>query len=326
MYFRGKFAEIVLLGPVILGFIVPVEGWRWTQYVTLMIQLAVLLFAVGVPETFQREIIRSRARRAGVPHGLAPAASGETLASMAEVTLINPIKMLFTEPVVIGITIYLGFNFGVVFQWFITVPVVLDMTYNYTLQQIGLAFLSAVGGALVAATMSIILEQVVLRVFFKNRSPPLEHRLMSAMMGGLFILASLFWVANTASPAFNPQVPIAGTGVYVLGSLLVLISLVPYIFDAFPPRGTLSALTIMATFRIAMAGVVPLVILQFFTNVSGKWALMTFGFIQIPFVLLPFALFFFGARLRARSRYSEGMKERQLLGMTQHEMHGMNEA
>ncbi|KAL9096614.1 MAG: hypothetical protein Q9165_001101 [Trypethelium subeluteriae] len=315
-------------GPVILGFIVPVESWRWTQFVTLMVQFAVLLFAIGVPETFPREIIRRRARRAGIPHKLAPAASGTTLVSMAEVTFINPIKLIVTDPLVMSITIYLGFAFGVVFQWFIAVPAVLSMTYNYTPQKIGLAFLSAVVGAFLAATTSILIEQVALRVFFRNKTPPLEHRLVSAMFGGLFLLASLFWVANTAAPNFNPLVPITGTGAHVFGNMLVIISLVPYIFDAFPPRGTLSALTIMATFRVAMAGVIPLVILQFFTNLhGGKWPLMIFGFIQIPLTLLPFALFFFGPKLRARSRFSSGMKDWQLAGMMGHEMHdGMSGA
>ncbi|KAF2236759.1 MFS general substrate transporter [Viridothelium virens] len=309
-------------GPVILGFIVPVESWRWTQFVTLMLQLAVLLVAIGVPETYQREIIRRRARRAGTPHNLAPAASGTTFASMAEVTFINPVKLTFTDPLVMSITIYVGFAFGVVFQWFILVPAVLSMTYNYTPQKIGLAFLSAVVGTFLAAVTSILIEQFALRVFFRNKTPPLEHRLMSAMFGGLFLLASLFWIANTAAPNFNPLVPITGTGAYVFGNMLVLISLVPYIFDAFPPRGTLSALTIMATFRLAMAGVVPLVILQFVTNLhGGKWPLMIFGFIQVPFMLLPFALFFLGPKLRASSRFSSGMKEWQLAGMTAHEMH-----
>ncbi|KAI9699555.1 MAG: hypothetical protein M1820_007186 [Bogoriella megaspora] len=258
-------------GPLILGFIVPVTSWRWTQYITLMIQAAVLLFAIGVPETYQREIIRRRARRAGLPHGLAPAASGTTLIEMARHTLINPIIMLYSEPIVIGITLYLGLCFGIVFQWFITVPAVLNMVYDYTLQQIGLAFISAIIGSVMAALTSILIEQIVVRILARrNANLTIENRLIPAMIGGFFILASLFWVGNTAAPTFNSLVPITGTGVYVYGNLLVIISLIPYIFDAYLPQGTLSALTAMACFRLAMAGVVPLVILQFFMNATGK--------------------------------------------------------
>ena len=35
-----------------------------------------------------------------------------------------------------------------------------------------------------------------------------------------------------------------------------------YLFDAYPPRGTLSALTAAASFRVVMAGLIPLVIIQ----------------------------------------------------------------
>jgi MFS transporter, DHA1 family, multidrug resistance protein len=283
-----------------------------------MVQLAVLLFAVGVPETYQREIIRVRARRAGVPHKLAPAASGVTIASIVQVTVIHPFVMLFTEPVVAAITLYLGLNFAVVFQWFITVPVVLSSVYSYTPQQVGLAFTSAIIGSLLAALTSIIIEQFTTRVVFQSkrlsgRMIAIEHRLYPAMLGGFFIIASLFWIGNTAAPTFNSLVPITGTGVYVYGNLLVLISLIPYIFDAYPPRGTLSALTVMACFRLAAAGVIPLVIIQFFTNATGKWALSTFGFIQIPFVFLPFVLFFFGAKLRAKSRFSDKVMPREMM-------------
>ena len=41
-------------------------------------------------------------------------------------------------------------------------------------------------------------------------------------------------------------------------------------------------------------------------NLTGAWALGTFGFISLAMIPIPFLLFFFGARLRARSPYSKG--------------------
>lgn len=100
------------------------------------------------------------------------------------------------------------------------------------------------------------------------------------------------------------MVPIVGSAVFVLGVAMILMSVVPYLFDAFPPAGTLSALTAAASGRLLFAGWLPLVILQFFTGVTPKWALFIFGFISIPVWAIPFILFRQGPILREKSRYS----------------------
>ena len=85
---------------------------------------------------------------------------------------------------------------------------------------------------------------------------------------------------------------------------MVIFSVIPYLFDAFPPAGTLAALTAAASGRLLFAGWLPLVILQFFTAVTPKWALYIFGFISIPIWAIPFVLFRYGPILREKSRYS----------------------
>ena len=85
---------------------------------------------------------------------------------------------------------------------------------------------------------------------------------------------------------------------------MVIFSVVPYLFDAFPAAGTLSALTAAATTRLLFAGTLPLVILQFFTGVTPKWALYIFGFISIPIWAIPIVLFRFGPTFREKSRLS----------------------
>jgi hypothetical protein len=85
---------------------------------------------------------------------------------------------------------------------------------------------------------------------------------------------------------------------------MVIMSVIPYLFDAYPPAGTLAALTAAASGRLLFAGALPLVILQFFTGVTPKWALYIFGFISIPIWAIPIVLFRYGPILREKSRYS----------------------
>lgn len=270
-----------------------------------MISLAAYLFGIGVPESYPREILRQRARNLHMPPPkLAPAESGVSLGEMARVTILHPIKMTVTDPITIGISLYLGFNFAVLFSFFISIPVVLGTTYNFTVQQVGIAFIAAIVGSLLAALMSILMDRITARVFSnKGIVAPLEYRLLPAFAGGIFILASLFWIAWTASPRFHYISAILGTLLYVWGNMSVLVSAISYLFDAYPPRSTLSALTAAACMRLACAGVVSLFIIQMILGLTGAWTYSTFGFISAAMAPLPWLLFQLGPKLRARSSY-----------------------
>lgn len=129
------------------------------------------------------------------------------------------------------------------------------------------------------------------------------------------------------------------------------ISLVTYLFDAYPPAGTLAALTAAACTRIAFAGIIPLVIVQgmrhpsffaivvtyatkidilltvivAFTNITGAWALSIFGFISIPLIAIPFVLYKWGPALRARSPYSQSLSIHSHMPLTSMEVHRMDD-
>lgn len=84
-----------------------------------MVIAVVSAFGGMMPETYPREILRKRARKAGVPHNLPKAQSGVTISEMAYLTVFQPVAMLFTDPITFFSTFYLAFLFGTVFQWFI---------------------------------------------------------------------------------------------------------------------------------------------------------------------------------------------------------------
>ena len=206
-------------------------SWRWTQWITLMFALAVYLFGIGVPETYPREILRKRARRSGVHHNLAPALSGVSIGDMVRVTVIDPLLQLVAEPIVMLLSFYLCFNFGILFSWFIAVPAVLETVYKFEVQQVGLAFISAIVGSLAAAMTSIIIERITIARVGRTSHDGLvegiidiEYRLIPAMIGGIGMTTSLFWIGWTASPTISWGSPVVGTGLFVWGSMSMLVS------------------------------------------------------------------------------------------------------
>lgn len=150
---------------------------------------------------------------------------------MATVTVLSPVKQLALEPIVAMIAFTLALNWGAAFQFFITVPIVLETVYGFTPQRVGLAFVGAIGGSILAALCVIAIEQAIFRSCKSTMA--IEKRLIPAMFGGFLITGSLFWIGNTADPAIHYLSPIFGTAVFIWGSMCVLVS-VPQIYSHEP--------------------------------------------------------------------------------------------
>ncbi|KAK5709240.1 hypothetical protein LTR17_019965 [Elasticomyces elasticus] len=308
------------LGPLAGGYLIKAtDNRRWTQYFNCTVIASVFLFGLGQSETYQREIPRRRAHYSGMSRKdfirtQDPALSGESLGEMLRITVFDAIIAPFTDPIITLSTFFLLFNFAVVFRWFIRVPAALGAPPptgpGYTIDRIGLAIgLTGTVGSTCAALMSIIVEQVssgmLMKSMHKAPTTAIEYRLVPAMIGLFLITTSLFWIGWTISPDLSPIVPIIGTAVYIFGNASIIISIIPYLFDAFPPAGTLTALTSAATGRILFAGFLSMVILYDITALTPRWAFGIFGFISIAMWPIPFLLFRYGANWRANIRYSK---------------------
>lgn len=313
------------------------EGWRWSQWVPLMLAAVVYAFGSQMPETYPREILRRKARNAGIAHDLPKALSGESFAEMAKVTVVTPVVMLFTDPITAFSTLYVSFLFGTVFQWFISVPAVLETVYKFSVQQAGLAFTSAIGGVVLAVVTSVLLERFAYPREVKKTGHrdmvDIEYRVLPAMLGAVFVAASFFWIGWTAKPDVRWASPVLGTGLNVWGNMMVLVSVllqflqfctppapiadfskistISYLFDAFPPAGTLSSLTIAACMRLLVAAAIPLVIIQDITKLGGGWVYSIFGIIGGVLMILPYIGYKWGSDARAESKYNNV----QMMGM-----------
>lgn len=296
-------------GPLVNGYLITSRSlsWRWCQYTPLFVYLLAFLFAVGMPETYPREIQRRVARREGKPHNLPPAPSGVTMSQMARLTVVDPVRMLVSDPITILFTLQVTLAFGQVFQWFISVPTVLHLAYKFTPGQAGLAFISAIGAIPFAVATCAGIEAISFPRTMKKAAGKMidiEYRLLPAFLGGMLQAASLFWIGWTAGVSKWPGVPIIGTWMFVWGNLIIIISYVSYIFDAYPSQGTLSSLTIGAVARILFAASTPLFIIQMITKLGGNVTYSIWGGISAGFIGITVILYLFGASLRATTKFN----------------------
>ena len=129
-----------ILGPICGGFIAQRAGWRWDMWVVLIV--AVLLTAglfVWNTETNHSVILNRKTARLrtelqrpelqNVMNKDKPAAALTPKAILLN-GITRPLKMLFTQPIVLLCSLYMSFLFGLLFLLFTTLTPVFLQTYG----------------------------------------------------------------------------------------------------------------------------------------------------------------------------------------------------
>ena len=221
------------LGPLVGGYAAQAKGWRWTQWPILFISAAALAYSLFMKETYKKIILQKRARKLGLSP---PPKTGPTgfaaMKFLLTVTLIRPVHMLLTEPIVASFSLYIAFNFSVLFGFFDAFPIVFQGVYGFDRGRAGLVWLSVLVGCLLAVITVIIIDRLTFR---KHHGESLrsgsggvvapEHRLHAAKMGSLGLPIGLFWFAWSARKDVHWISPVLAAIPFAWGNLCVFVGL-----------------------------------------------------------------------------------------------------
>lgn len=183
-------------------------------------------------ETYKKIILQRRAKKLGIPGPPKPNLTKLQYAKLLiTITLARPVRMLFTEPIVLFLTLYNSFAFSVLFALFAAYPYTFAKVYNFNTFQSGLAFLGIVIGVVLGGAGAIIIDRKIYYQKYYKRAlsegktavPP-ERRLYAAMIGAFTIPIGLFWFAWTARPSVHWISPILAGIPFAFGNLSLFIS------------------------------------------------------------------------------------------------------
>ena len=73
-----------------------------------------------------------------------------TSSEVAQMTLIRPFSMTFTEPIILAIDLYIGLIYAILYSYFESYPIVYAMGYGWKLGVSNLPFASLLVGAVIA--------------------------------------------------------------------------------------------------------------------------------------------------------------------------------
>jgi MFS family permease len=300
------------LGPLVGGFLVQGRGWRWTQWVPIIVTGALYIQVLFTKETYKGVILQRRA----IKLGLIDASSQRTsvLKSFRHffVTLIQrPIHMLCTEPIVTFVSLYNGLIYGLIYAFIISVPWVSTTYYNFDKTGEALSYLGVSLGSLVAclpfATVDIMFYQKHLLLWKQTHPPsekmPPERRLLSALIGSFLLPASLLIAGWTAENRIHWIVPIFFQGMATLACLLVYAGANLFMLDSYGPLYGASASGAMMFSRYLLGFAFPMFTLKTFEKLGAGWATSILALLTFVMAPIPWCFLVYGPRLRAASKY-----------------------
>ncbi|KAJ5654377.1 hypothetical protein N7490_001380 [Penicillium lividum] len=296
--------------PFIGGFITASYlGWRWTLYLPAILSLANGAISVlFLGETYAPCLLVAKADRLRRDTGnWAIHARHEKIEvdfmQLVEKYLTRPMKMLITEPVILLVSLYMSFIYGLVYALLEAYPYVFQHTYGMRIGIDGLPFIGLIIGQVLACTFIISQQGKYARKLAENKNIPIpEWRLSPTILGAPVFTIGIFWFGWTGfTPAIHWAVPTAA-GIFIgFGVLCVFLPCFNYLVDSYI---SLAASTVAANIilRSSVASGFPLFTKQMFENMGIQWASTLLGCLAAVMIPIPLVFRAYGPLLRGKSK------------------------
>ncbi|KAK8101879.1 putative mfs-multidrug-resistance transporter [Apiospora kogelbergensis] len=300
-----------VLGPIIGGFLGQAAGWRWVM--GFLAAFSGFFWIVGgllVPETYAPVLLRKRAaalsKRTG--HSYVSKVDNDrgrvTLGQSLKTALSRPWILLFREPIVLLLSVYMAIIYGTLYMLFGAFPIVYQGQRGWSQGISGLAFLGIMVGMVFAVAYSIWDNSRYVKAEEDNEgfAPP-EARLPPAMVGSVALPIGLFWFAWTNSASIHWVVSIAAGVPFGFGMVLVFLSIMNYLIDAY----TIFAASVLAAnsvLRSLFGFAFPLFTSYMYKDLGIHWASSIPAFLALACVPFPFLFYKYGPTVRAKCHFA----------------------
>jgi len=228
-------------GPIVGSFITQSHlGWRWTEYITAI--MAFFFAGIGllvIKETYAPVLLQRRAEE--LRHKTKNWALHSQLDEnrvdikvLANKYLLRPFIMLFLEPILTLITIYISLVYGIIYLFFEAYPVTFQEDRGWSPGIGSLPFLSLTIGVIIGASIIIYTSKTRYARKLKETGHVVpEERLIPMMLGGITLPIGLFWFAWTSNPSINPWPQIISGVPIGMGLILIFLQGLNYIVDCY---------------------------------------------------------------------------------------------
>ena len=300
------------MGPVISGFSVPAENWRWSLWEMLWLSGPIFLtMMMFLPETSTPTILLRRAQRLRKLTGdnRMKAQSEIDQANMrpkdvAFEALFRPMQLIFMDPA-IGFTAgYVALCYAIYYSFFEAFPLVYIDLYHFNLGEMGLTFLSITAAVVVSIILYYSYIYWVMEPDIRaNGLGAPEKRLVPAIFASVLLPAGLFIFGWTGNGQIYWLVSVIGIFLFTMGVFILMQCVFVYLPLVYPQyAASLFAGNDFARSAVAFAAIMFSRPMYIGMGIGPGTSLL--GALTAACIAGICILYYFGDRLRARSRFS----------------------
>ncbi|KAJ5528821.1 hypothetical protein N7527_002214 [Penicillium freii] len=307
----AMFAMAVFVGPFASPFTGGFITMSWTMYIaSIMGWLATGLCLLFLKETYAPAVLVEKAailRRQTHNWGIR-ARQEEIELDWGELITNNfsrPFRMLFTEPIVFLISVWMSFVYGLMYALLSAYPVVFQGIHGMNLGVGSLPFIGLIIGEVLAGAY-ILWDQ---RAYSKklaayNNIPIPEWRLPPAILGGVCFCVGLFWYGWTGwTKSIHWMAPTASGVITGFGIYVIFLQCFNYLIDSYLTFAA-SVFAANTIIRSAVGAAFPLFSKQMFQNLGVQWAGTLLGCLALIMIPIPLVFIKWGPALRKKSKFA----------------------
>ncbi|KAH7460939.1 putative efflux pump [Fusarium oxysporum f. sp. matthiolae] len=303
-------------GPMIgqmIGSYIPVTlGWRWLEWIMLIMGGAVLvLILLFQPETYGNLILSWKAsilrKETGDGRYRSPMEMNrETLGHRLKLSVYRPFAMFYSELIIILVSLYLTIIYIVLFTFLEGYAYVFGQTYGISESLTSLCWAGMLFGILLVGFIVPVVYSLTAKAQFREKACGFapEMRLWYTMLGGApAVPISLFWMGWTSNPLISIWSPLIASVLFGFGITTIFIVSYMYLIDSYDTYSA-SALGFLVFTRYVVAGGVTVAGGPIYRALGVQHTLTVLGSISGLMTPVPYLLYIYGSKIRKNSRYA----------------------
>ena len=248
------------LGPIAGGFIAEKTTWRWIFYAVSCFDALILILGVFLLQETYAPVLLQRKRNKLLKQTnnkdlYTRYDDDHKLVAKLGTGFTRPFILLFTQPIVQALAIYMAITYGLTYLVLSTFSSVFTSVYHESIGISGLNYISiAVGSVIGAQTGAFWTDRIFRKLIARDpegKGRP-EFRIPFILVGAALVPAGILWYGWSAERHNHWIVPNLGISVFSAGLVVVMLSMQAYILDTYA-RYAASALAAVGFLR-ALAG------------------------------------------------------------------------
>lgn len=312
--YRQALADIDKFGPIIGGFVTQYLGWRWTNWISMIMSSFAWFMVCIIKETYSPAILiaKAKARRheTSEQRWWSRYDQKVSFSRLLRINLSRPFVMAVAEPICIFWNIYVSIVYGILYLCFVAYPIVFTGIHGWSTGLSGLAFV----GIGVGAFTTILAEPLIRRMISAHKVDPTTGKVPIEAMVSIICIAAVLvpvgelWFAWTCVPPVHWIWPILAGIPFGAGNTAVFIYAANYLAGSYGIYAA-SAMAGNAVMRSLIGGTLPLAGPAMYRVLGPHWAGTLLGLMQVVCIPIPVVFYLKGGAIRKKSLLIRHMQE-----------------